>query len=184
MERERAWGFLLIPSGMAIFDIGATQHIIGLSALQAWRRSLEVPTVSTAPLGIGGIGGAAKVSKTVLVPISLGGIPDLLQFAVIENNVPPLLSVGLLEHLETQMDLVTSRVHFRRIGVDMKMTNLLTKHRAIPLAQWTGDQFPVPQTAKEQFNLEDDAFMKKDSALSAYTMLRGQDHQAVFLNVG
>ena len=181
MERERAWGFLFIPSGMAIFDIGATQHIIGLSALQAWRRSLEVPTVSTAPLGIGG---AAKVSKTVLVPISLGGIPDLVQFAVIENNVPPLLSVGLLEHLGAQMDLVTNRVHFRRIGVDMKMTNLLTKHRAIPLVQWTGDQFPIPQTAKEQFNLEDDAFMKKDSALSAYTMLRGQDHQAVFLNVG
>ena len=88
---------------------------------------------------------------------------------VIENNVPPLLSVGLLEHLGAQMDLVSNRVHFRKIGVDMKMTNLPTGHRAIPLVEWSGGKFPVPEAAKEQFSLEDDAFMKEGSASSAYT---------------
>ena len=71
-------------------------------------------------------------------------------------------------HVGAQMDLVTNRVNFRSIGVDMKMTNLPTGHRAIPLVQWSGEKFPVPKTAKEQFGLEDDAFMKKDSVLSAY----------------
>ncbi|OLP76476.1 hypothetical protein AK812_SmicGene43580 [Symbiodinium microadriaticum] len=173
-ERERAWAFLSIPSGMAILDIGATQDIIGLPALQALEdelarsglQALEVPTTSTAPSGIGG---SAKVSKTVLVPISPGGIPGVVQFVVIENNVPPLLSVGLLEHLGAQMDLVSNRVHFRKIGVDMKMTNLPTGHRAIPLVEWSGGKFPVPEAAKEQFSLEDDAFMKEGSASSAYT---------------
>ena len=67
------------------------------------------------------------------------------------------------------MDLVSNRVHFRKIGVDMKMTNLPTGHRAIPLVEWSGGKFPVPETAKEQFNLDDDAFMKEGSASSAYT---------------
>ncbi|CAE7309094.1 unnamed protein product, partial [Symbiodinium necroappetens] len=139
--------------------------IIGLPALQALEdelarsglQALEVPTTSTAPSGIGD---SAKVSKTVLVPISPGGIPGVVQFVVIENNVPPLLSVRLLEHLGAQMDLVSNREHFRKIGVDMKMTNLPTGHRAIPLVEWTGGKFPVPEAAKEQFSLDDDAFMK------------------------
>ena len=63
------------PQEWPILDIGATQDIIGLPALQALEdelarsglQALEVPTTSTAPSGIGG---SAKVSKTVLVPIS------------------------------------------------------------------------------------------------------------------
>ena len=171
---EETWAFLTIPSGMAILDIGATQDIIGLAALKNLEQELArcnlqpvvVPTTTTPPTGIGG---PAKISKTVLVPMSPGGVPGVVQFVAIEDNVPPLLSVGLLEHLGATFDLTTNRVNFKSIGVDMIMTNLPTGHRAISLVQWKGGHFPVPPAAKEQFGLEDDAFMKKDPALSAYT---------------
>ena len=172
-DREKAWSFLAIPSGMAILDIGATQDIVGATSMRALEEELarsglqaiEVPTTAGAPAGIGG---SAKVVRTMLVPISPGGTPGVVQFVVIENNVPPLLSVGLLEHLGARLDLLSNQVSFRKIGVDMKMTNLPTGHRAIPLVQWPGGLFPVPQAAKEQYGLKEDAFMKKDTDLSAY----------------
>ncbi|CAE7403523.1 unnamed protein product, partial [Symbiodinium necroappetens] len=165
--------FLTIPSGMAILDIGATQDIIGTEAFAALERELgrcglqavEIPTTARAPTGIGG---AAKVAHTMLVPISPGGVPGVIQFLVIEQNIPPLLSVGLLEHLGTAMDLTTNMVNFQTIGVDMKMVNLPSGHRAVPLVEWPGGDFPVPQVVKNQHGLSDGAFAKTLSASSAY----------------
>ena len=83
-DREKAWSFLAIPSGVAILDIGATQDIVGVAAMQALdeelaRSGLQAIEVANAPSGIGG---SAKVARTMLVPMS---------------PVSPLLSVGLLE---------------------------------------------------------------------------------------
>ena len=132
-------------------------------------RAIEVPTTASTPTGIGG---AAKVLRTMLVPISPGGVPGVVQFVVIEGGVPPLLSVGLLEHLGASMDLVTNRIHFKAIDVEMKMTNLPTGHRAIQLVQWPGGPFPVPAATKEQ----DEAFAKQPVASSAYTKEECQPH--------
>ncbi|CAE7368225.1 RE1 [Symbiodinium sp. CCMP2456] len=153
---------------MGILDTGATQDLIGTVALKSLEeelgrsglRVIDVPTTGTAPSGIGG---SAKIVRAVLVPTSPGGIPGVVQFAAIEGNIPPLLSVGLMEHLGTQLDLVSNRIHFRNIGVDAKMVNLPSGHRALPLVQWPGGRFPVPQTAKAQYGLADDAFMKDGS---------------------
>ena len=170
---DPTWCFLTIPSGMAILDIGATQDIIGVEAFAALERELsrcglqavEIPTTARAPTGIGG---AAKVARTMLVPISPGGVPGVIQFLVIEQNIPPLLSVGFLEHLGTAMDLTTNMVSFQTIGVDMKMVNLPSGHRAVPLVEWAGGDFPVPQVVKEQHGLNDGAFAKISSVPSAY----------------
>ena len=169
-DSQTSWSFLTIPSGMAILDIGATQDIIGATALLAMEdelsrsglRVVQVPAPKSAPTG-----GAARVAKAVLAPISPGGVPGVVQFVVIEDNIPPLLSVGLLEHLGARIDLVSNNIHFHNIDVGMRMTNLPSGHRAIQLVQWAGGPFPVPPSAKEQFGLADDAFMK-DAVSSAY----------------
>ncbi|CAE6953093.1 GIP [Symbiodinium sp. CCMP2592] len=143
VDPSLSWNFLAIPSGMAILDIGATQDIIGKSAFEALEReldrcglkSLEIPTTASA---LTGIGGAARVAKTALVPISPGGVPGVIQFLVIDGEVPPLLSVRL-----------------RNIDVNLRMTSLPSGHRAIPLVQWTGGAFPVPEIARRQYGLEE-----------------------------
>ncbi|CAE7202644.1 unnamed protein product [Symbiodinium sp. CCMP2456] len=170
---EASFNFLAIPSGMAILDIGATQDLIGRSAYESLERelsrhglrALEVPTTASSPTGIGG---AARVLKTALVPISPGGAPGVIQFLVIDGEVPPLLSVGFLEHLGCTLDLTTNQVKFKNIDVNMCMTSLPSGHRAIPLVQWKGGSFPVPPAAREQFGLGEDAFAKECAASSAY----------------
>ncbi|CAE7346579.1 RE1 [Symbiodinium natans] len=168
-----SWCLLTIPSGLAILDIGATQDIIGKDALveleneleKCGLRAIEIPDNVAIPTGIGG---QAKVDKVVLVPIAPGGIPGVVKFVVLENNVPPLLSVGLLTHLGASLDLQTDVISFKKIGVSMKMQQLPSGHRAIPLVQWSGEHFPVPAAAKRQYQLSDDAFMKEHVPV-AYT---------------
>ena len=62
------------------------------------------------------------------------------------------------------MDLTTDEVCFKGIGVNMPMVKLPSGHRAVPLVQWDGTYFPVPETAKQQFKLSDDAFMKSQAS--------------------
>eukprot|EP00439_Symbiodinium_sp_Y106_P057018 s4197_g8.t1 len=162
-----SWGYLTITPGLAILDTGATQDIIGDHALAALededelaRKGLQavpVPTPSSAPTGIGG---QAKVLKAVLIPVAFGGIPGVVRFMV-----PPLLSVGLLAHLGVKLDLETER---RSLNIRMPMTRLPSGHRTVPLVQWEGGQLDPPDTAKEQYQLSSDAFMKKPVS-SAYT---------------
>ncbi|CAE7918121.1 PP5, partial [Symbiodinium sp. KB8] len=46
-----------------------------------------------------------------------GGVPGVINFLVIQSNVPPLLSVGLLEHLGASFDMATNQISFEKIGV-------------------------------------------------------------------
>ena len=109
------WSFLTLSSGDAILDIGATQDLVGETALLSMAhhlRSLDLQfiEVDTHVLTPAGIGGAAQVTRVVLVPISLGGFPGVLEFTVLEGGIPPLLSVGFLEFLEAVIDLPHDRV--------------------------------------------------------------------------
>ncbi|CAE7413592.1 hypothetical protein AK812_SmicGene23827 [Symbiodinium microadriaticum] len=168
------WNFLTFKSGDAILDIGATQDIIGLPAMEALDktlqaaglRSIEVPTVANAPTGIGG---QAKVVRSVLVPVSPGGAPGVINFLVIQSNVPPLLSVGLLEHLGASFDLVTNQICFEKIGVRLRMGVQASGHRTIPLVQWSGGHFPVPEEVQQQYSLTDDAFDRDSKALRTHS---------------
>ena len=171
--------FLALQSGAAILDIGATQDLIGEAALSALEQVLaskglkpvEVPAPGGAPTGIGG---AATVKKAVLVPISLGGVPGTVHFVVISENVPPLLSVGLLEHLGATMCLTTNTVEFKTIGVKQPMRKESSGHRTIPLVEWGGGFFPVPDEARKKFGLARDAFMLKGKDSSAYAKQKSE----------
>ena len=176
---EQKGTFLALQSGAAILDIGATQDLIGEVALGALEQVLaskglkpvEVPAPGGAPTGIGG---AATVKKAVLVPISFGGVPGTVHFVVIGENVPPLLSVGLLEHLGATMCLTTNTVEFKKIGVKQAMRKETSGHRTIPLVEWGGGFFPVPDEARKKFGLARDAFMLKGKDSSAYAKQKGE----------
>ena len=183
------WNFLTFKSGDAILDIGATQDIIGLPAMEALDRtleaaglrSIEVPTVACAPTGIGG---RAQVVRSVLVPISPGGAPGVINFLVIQSNVPPLLSVGLLEHLGASFDLVTNQISFEKIGVRLRMGVQDFGHRTIPLVQWSGGHFPVPEELRQQYSLPDNAFDRDCKAPSRYTKVKPAVSESVVAQDG
>ena len=158
-------------------DIGATQDLIGQVALTALESVLrhvglqvvEVDFNPTVPMGIGGM---AEALKTILVPISPGGVPGVVEMTVLKNDIPPLLSVGLLDFLKAKIDLEKNTIHLKQIDVKLTMGRLTSGHRTIPLVQWNraSGTFPVPDEIQDKYGLGPNAFdlNHKTQSPSAY----------------
>ena len=171
--------FLTLSSGDAIIDTGATQDLIGQVAFAAFSHTLAAaglrPIMVDTPVSVPlGIGGAAKVRGVALVPVSPGRVPGILEFTILEHDVPPLLSVGFLEFLGAEIKLVSNQIFFSNIDVKISMHRLSTGHRTIPLVNWKPrkEAFPIPDEIKTKFGLQDGAF-DLDVAPSDY--MKGRD---------
>ena len=169
------WAFLQLPTGdCAILDIGATQDLIGTSALEAMTQSLrqvglqpvKLDKVAMTPSGIGG---AAKALSVVLLPVSPGGVPGVLEVTVLQGNIPPLLSVGFLDHLKAAIDLETNKINMKALGLELTMSKLPSGHRTISLVQWGGGDFPIPDEVSRKYGLAPGAFNVVSSDSCAYT---------------
>ena len=172
---QPASSFLSLTSGDAIVDIGATQDLIGKIAFEAMTHQLSMaglqPIMVDVPVAVPlGIGGAAKVKGVALVPVSPGGVPGVLEFTILDNDVPPLLSVGFLEFLGAEISLVTNLIRFTEIDVELQVNRLSTGHRTISLIQWKPQQgpFPVPDELRSKFGLKKGAFDLDCNAPSEY----------------
>ena len=180
-----AINFLTIPSGEAIVDIGATQDLIGESAAQQLEeqlhavglRTVSVPCNGGSPSGIGG---PAKVSRAMLVPISPGGVPGVLYMTVLSANIPPLLSVGLLEHLGAKIDLEFNTMELKAIDRTLPMRRLHTGHRCISLIEWcTGEVFPIPEEAARRHKIGEGVFnIKASCSPSSYVEKGAQSSES------
>jgi len=111
------WAFLSLPGGEAVLDIGATQDLIGQTALADLTKVLHAaglqPVKIDKPVNTPtGIGGSARALYAVLLPISPGGVPGVLEMTVLEGNVPPLLSVGFLDYLKASIDFLRTKSPF------------------------------------------------------------------------
>ncbi len=172
---QPASSFLSLTSGDAIVDIGATQDLIGKTAFEAMTHQLSMaglqPIMVDVPVAVPlGIGGAAKVRGVALVPVSPGGVPGVLEFTILDSDVPPLLSVGFLEFLGAEISLVTNLIRFTEIDVELRMNRLSTGHRTISLIQWKPQErpFPVPDELRSKFGLKKGAFDLDCNAPSEY----------------
>ena len=180
-ELPESWSFLSLPSGEAIVDTGATQDLIGQSALQDFRKVLAghglQPVMVNAPITLpAGIGGVAKASGVVLIPIVFQGNPGVLEMTVIEEPIPPLLSVGFLEFLGVVIDLPKNEVRSQKLQCSLPLTKLPSGQRTMQMLQWGGTAvFEMPGELIDKYQLKPDSFHLKP--LSAYTK------EAVFENV-
>ena len=174
-KRVDHWAFLSLPSGdCAILDIGATQDLIGSSSLEAMTASLQA--VGLRPIKLdkvaqtpSGIGGMAKALGVVLLPISPGGVPGVLEMTVLEGSIPPLLSVGFLDFLGTTIDLEKNQIRFSTLGLELSMAKLPSGHRTISLVQWDGQPFPIPEEVSQKYDLAPGAFNLSQVDSCAYT---------------
>ena len=168
------WSFLTLPGGEAVVDIGATQDLIGSEAMKQLNSSLNAVGLQSVRVNKpivtpSGIGGSAKALYVALLPISPGGAPGVLEVTVLEGHIPPLLSVGFLEHLGAKIDLITNEIYFENLKLGMRMKKLTSGHRTIPLVQWSGDEFPVPDEVQHKYGLQPGAFNLPSAVSCAYT---------------
>ena len=112
--------FLTVPPGFAIVDPGAAQDLIGSRAFSLLKGKLATVglkpvTLDEKPPSASGIGGNASPMFTALVPVFLGGHPGLVKMVVLADDVPQLLSIGLLEHIHAVIDTSTNDIEFKKL---------------------------------------------------------------------
>ena len=155
--------FLALEPGHAILDIGAGQDLIGLPSYEKLEQRLQsqglkcvkVPGHMTPPSGVGG---KATPLFKALIPCILGGVPGIVKVTVVREDIPRLLSVGLLEATGACINMRSNVVEYQELGAQESMQRLRSGHRTVDIASWKGGTFPVPQDLCEEYGLTKDAF--------------------------
>ena len=178
-KEECLSSFLQIPPGFAIVDPGAAQDLIGRKAYERLEQrlrqlGLRPVKLDEQPTKASGIGGQARPLFNALVPVFIGEKPGVLKMTVLQEDVPHLLSIGLLEHLGSINDTTKDEVQFKLFGVSSKMTRLPSGHRLLDVATGDGSAFSVPEQISSQFGLELKDFQIEDSSdrRELYTALK------------
>eukprot|EP00435_Cladocopium_sp_Y103_P035246 s245_g9.t1 len=158
--------FLSIPAGHAIIDPGAGQDLIGKPAYELLQKKLRKVGLQPVPIEddpgrASGIGGQANTLFMALVPTILGGTPGIVRLTVVEEDVPHLLSIGLLESAGSIIDTKSNIIQYLEHGTQDKMHRLKSGHRTVDITKWDGDVFPVPQQVRDQYGLTEGAFNTK-----------------------
>ena len=118
--------FLALRGGSALADTAAGQAILGLQALSTWEERLRLAGLRAIRVRRSlprahGIGGDGKVQEVALILVVLSGSGGshngVIEFVVLDQDVPPLLPVDLLEQLGSSICLSTNWIHFERLGV-------------------------------------------------------------------
>lgn len=155
--------FLSVPPGFAIVDPGASQDLIGRPAYEKLKmelatRGLQPVVLNEKPPPALGIGGKAKALFSVLTPCFLGEFPGIVKLTVIDEDIPHLLSIGLLEHGKAVIDTDKNHIDFRAFGVEAKMTRLDSGHRLLNVLEGAR-AFDVPPQVLAEHNLSPQAFL-------------------------
>ncbi len=185
-EKNEGWNYLTVPPGMAIVDPGASQDLIGEKAFGKLRDrlrevGLQPVILPEKPSPASGVGGDASPLFSALTPCVLGGYPGIIKLTVLREDIPQLLSIGLLELGKAVIDTDLDVIDFKAFGSRSHMTRLESGHRLIDVAEWPkqGQSFKVPDQVLKDFHLRDADFRCKDSSsseVSAYMAAVRSEH--------
>ena len=180
------WRGLILAMALNVFFAVAPgragQDLIGEPAFKKLcgrlrDQGLPCLRLSEAPPAAHGVGGQASPLFQALVPCVLAGIPGVIKVTVIREDIPRLLSVGLLEATGAVIDMQRNTIDYKELGTSEAMIRMRSGHRVVDIASWKkGDSFPVPPHLSSEFGLTEGAFNQgvklTGSAMEAY-MVRG-----------
>ena len=179
-EKENREIFLSLPPGHAIIDPGAGQDLIGRPAYEQLRAKLATVGLRPQPIDeepprASGIGGQATTLFMALIPTILGGAPGVVRVTVVLEDIPHLLSIGLLESAGSVIDTKANVIRFEEHGTEDKMLRLKSGHRTVDVTKWDGGLFPVPPQVREQYGLSEGAFNLHGATAKESYMERAAD---------
>ena len=159
--------FLTIPAGHAIIDPGAGQDLIGAPSYARLKQQLALGglqpvQIEERPASASGVGGKATTLFQALIPCILGGAPGVVKVTVVAEDIPHLLSIGLLESAGSVINTQTNQIQFENIGTEDKMVRLRSGHRVVDISKWDGQPFPVPQEVQDKYGISEGAFNLRD----------------------
>ena len=88
-----------------------------------------------------------KPIGVVYVPVGLAGCNGIIRFTVVEQDVPPLLPVGIMRTLQASLDLTDdgNKVIFRQFGGESSLRTLQSGHTVIRADQFDPDGWQLPE---------------------------------------
>ena len=169
-EINSSW--LSVPAGHAIIDPGASQDLIGLEAFHELSQKLQSiglkpVKLAETPSPAAGIGGKAKPLFNVLVPCCLGGFPGIVKLTVLEESIPHLISIGLLEMAKSVIDTDENVIMFKAFQTQAPLIRMSSGHRLLDVTSWKGGEFPVPDQVSQEYGVKAGDFNTSD-ARAAY----------------
>ena len=140
-------GLTTNPS-MAVVDTAAQDGLIGSLALARLKEQLSALGLQVVWTGrqakAHGVGGAAKVLGIVAIPLGIAKSSGVLEATVVEGEVPLLLPVKLLKHLQAVIDVDELHLFFRRLGRSVPLFALPSGHVAVEILDFGKDGFVCP----------------------------------------
>ena len=96
-----SWTLVTLDPGEVLWDTCAQEGLVGKQQLDKWckllaEHGLQVEWSQEKPESACGIGGTTKPIGVVYVPVGLAGCNGIIRFTVVEQDVPPLLPVGIM----------------------------------------------------------------------------------------
>ena len=147
-----SWTFVTLDPGEVLWDTGAQEGLVGKQQLDKWckllaEHGLQVEWSQEKPESASGIGGVTQPIGVVYVPVGLAGCNGIIRFTVVEQDVPPLLPVGIMRTLQASPDLTDDgdKVIFRQFGGESSLHTLQSGHTVIGADQFDSDGWQLPE---------------------------------------
>ena len=125
-----SWTFVSLDPREVLWDTGAQEGLVGKQQLDKWcqllaEHCLQVEWSQEKPESASGIGGVTQPIGVVYVPVGLAGYNCIIRCTVVEQDVPPLLPVGIMRTLQASLDLTDDgdKVIFRQLGGEFSIAH-------------------------------------------------------------
>ena len=106
-----------------------------------------------------GVGGTASTKEIRLIPMRLGNVTAFVELLALKHEVPPLLSVTLLEHCVIDLQRNIFTWNWRgRASCESVMYSLKSKHRAVDVSNFNGVEFIVPERVLSKYGVKSSDF--------------------------
>ena len=135
-----------------MWDTGVQEGLVGEQQMKQWSKlnaeyGLQVEWSQERPEPASSIGGATQPIGVVRVPVGLARCNGVFRFTVVEQDVPPLLPVGVMGTLQAGLDLDDNgdKVIFRKFGGESPLRTLQSGHTAIRADQFDPDGWQLPE---------------------------------------
>ena len=147
-----SWTFVTLDPGEVLWDTGAQEGLVGKQQLDKWckllvKQGLQVEWGQEKPESATGIGGVTQPIGVENVPVGLAGCNGIIRFTVVEQDVPPLLPVGIMRTLQASLDLNDDgdKVIFRQFGGESSLRTLQSGDTVIRADQFDPDGWQLPE---------------------------------------
>ncbi len=158
--------FFCIQRGMAVVDTAVGQPLMGIESMNELREELnekgfDLVYVKKSDLPTArGVGGSSRPLGVAFVPVSIGGIEGIVEFVVIQERIPPLLSIGLLKGFKAFIDLGEEKMSVTKDEQQgsASLVELATGHHAIGIVADDPEGFSFPEGFLESYNYDTSDF--------------------------